>query len=315
MKKVITVVALAAYLLSLPFHAQAAQKELEGEISLSGAFALYPMAVKWAEEFKKLHPKVKIDISGGGAGKGMTDVLSRVVDLGMVSRSIHSEEIKKGAIGFSVVKDAVVPTVNAGNPNLKDIKKVGLKRYVAFKIWSNQIKTWGEILGTKSKVPVHVFTRSDACGAAETWAAWFGKKQEDLGGTAVFGDPGVASAVQKDKVAIGLNNIAYAYDQKTKRPYTGIAIIPIDINGNGKIDPEENFYGNINQLMRAIANNKYPSPPARELYLVSNGAPKKPAVVAFLKYVLSEGQKYANQTGFVGLSKKTLQAQLAKLKK
>ena len=55
----------------------------------------------------------------------------------------------------------------------------------------------------------------------------------------MFGDPGVASAVQKDKVGIGFNNIAYAYDQKTRRPYAGLAIIPLDVNGNGKIDPEE----------------------------------------------------------------------------
>ena len=47
--------------------------ELSGELSLSGAFALYPLAVKWAEEFQKIHPGVRIDISAGGAGKGMTD--------------------------------------------------------------------------------------------------------------------------------------------------------------------------------------------------------------------------------------------------
>ena len=51
--------------------------ELSGEISLSGAFALYPLAVKWGEEFQKLHPNVKIDISAGGAGKGITDALAQ----------------------------------------------------------------------------------------------------------------------------------------------------------------------------------------------------------------------------------------------
>jgi len=56
------------------------QSKLEGRLSLSGAFALYPMAVKWAEEFKKANPAVKIDISAGGAGKGMTDVLNNMVD-------------------------------------------------------------------------------------------------------------------------------------------------------------------------------------------------------------------------------------------
>lgn len=48
------------------------------------------------------------------------------------------------------------------------------------------------------------------------FAAWLGAKQEDLEGTAVFGDPGVTSVVQRDKVGIGFNNIAYAYDINSK---------------------------------------------------------------------------------------------------
>src|SRR5664279_1791858 len=71
--------------------------KLEGTISISGAFALYPLAVKWADEFKKIHPGVKIDISAGGAGKGMTDVLSGMVDLGMLSREVNKAETSKGA--------------------------------------------------------------------------------------------------------------------------------------------------------------------------------------------------------------------------
>ena len=71
--------------------------ELSGTISASGAFALYPLMVKWGEEFKKLHPNVNFDISAGGAGKGMTDALSGQVDIGMVSRAISADEEKKGA--------------------------------------------------------------------------------------------------------------------------------------------------------------------------------------------------------------------------
>ncbi|MEG1644096.1 MAG: substrate-binding domain-containing protein, partial [Bacteroidales bacterium] len=277
--------------------------------------ALYPMVVKWAEEFKKIHPNVRIDISGGGAGKGMTDALAKVVDLGMVSREIHNVEKSKGAIGIAVVKDAVVPTINTKNPLINIIKKKGLSRKNAIKIWNSEFKTWGEILGTNSRIPVHVFTRSDACGAAETWAAWFGKRQEDLEGTAVFGDPGVASAVQKDKIAIGYNNIAYAYDQKTKLPYSGMAVFPIDVNNNGVIDKDENFYANSTMLINAIVKGKYPSPPARNLYLVSNGTPKKPEVVEFIKYILTKGQQYTLETGYIPLSKVLIQQELTKLKK
>ena len=59
---------------------------------MSGAFALYPLANKWAEEFTKIHPDVRFNISAGGAGKGMADALAAAVDLGMLSREIKKEE-------------------------------------------------------------------------------------------------------------------------------------------------------------------------------------------------------------------------------
>jgi len=316
MKKIITLTFLFAILIGLPIQIQAQSKELKGQISLSGAFALYPLAVKWAEEFRKLHPKVKIDISGGGAGKGITDALAKVVDLGMVSRELKPEEIAKGAWFVAVAKDAVVPTINAKNPKLKELLAKGITQEAATKIFvTGESKTWGNVLGIQSNIPIHVYNRSDACGAGETWAKFLGnKKQEDLLGTGVFGDPGVAAAVQKDPIAIGYNNIAYAYDLKTKRPNSGILVLPIDVNKNGKIDAAENFYSTSNQLITAIAQGKYPSPPARDLYLVSNGKPTNPVVKAFLKYILTVGQKYNVPNGYISLPKSKLNNGIAKLK-
>jgi phosphate transport system substrate-binding protein len=287
---------------------------LSGEIQISGAFALYPMAVKWVEEFKRLHPNVRFDVSGGGAGKGITDALAGVVDIGMVSREIYPEEIGKGAYAIAAVKDAVVITANAGNPELPSILKIGLKKEIARKLWSEELKTWGQILGTESRLPVHVFTRSDACGAAETFASWFGVKQENLKATAVFGDPGLADAVRKDKVGIGYNNIAYAYDQQSKKPFDGLVIIPLDVNENGQVDPEENFYETSETLIAAIKEGHFPSPPARDLYLVTHGKPAKPELIAFLEYILTEGQQFAAETGYISLSQEKLDAELEKIK-
>ena len=118
----------------LPWQASG-QNKLEGGISLSGAFALYPMAVKWSEEFKKINPGVKIDLSAGGAGKGMTDVLNNMVDIGMVSRDIYPEEVKKGAFPLAVTKDAVVAVISAKNPSLNEILAVGLKPETGNNIW------------------------------------------------------------------------------------------------------------------------------------------------------------------------------------
>src|ERR1035437_4352260 len=291
------------------------QEKLEGRLSFSGAFALYPMAVKWAEEFKKANPAVKIDISAGGAGKGMTDVLNNMVDIGMVSREIYPEEVKKGAFGFAVTKDAVVAVMSASNPSLNEILTVGLKADAANDIWiTGKYKTWGQAFNSKSKAPIHIYTRSDACGAAEVWAKYFGKKQEDLLGSGVFGDPGLALAVKKDPIGIGFNNIGYVYDFNTKKQIPGIRVVPIDLNKNGKIDPEENFYDSMNDLIDAIAKGKYPSPPARDLYFVNNGKPKNKLVIAFLKWVLADGQKYVNETGYINLSKEIIDKGLTNLK-
>lgn len=288
---------------------------LTGEISISGAFALYPLAVKWVEEFQKANPDVRIDISAGGAGKGMTDVLANVVDLGMVSREVYPPELEKGALPFAVTKDAVVITVNTENPHAVAMKRQGITREEAYKIWiSGEIKTWGQLLGTADNTPIHVYTRSDACGAAETFAMWMGKKQEDLQGTAVFGDPGLANAVQRDKLAIGFNNIGYAYDEESRKPNTGLFVFPIDRDNDGSITAEEYFYDTKDDFVKAVAQNKYPSPPARDLYLVSNGVPTSPAVVAFLKYILTDGQQECAPAGYISLSEEKLQNGLSKLK-
>jgi len=288
---------------------------LKGNISISGAFALYPLTVKWAGEFRKIHPAVKFDISAGGAGKGMTDALAKMVDIGLVSREINPEEIKKGAFAIAVTKDAVVPTVSAANPNIKDILAKGLTRDAAINVFiTGKTKAWGQAIGTKSAVPIRIYTRSDACGAGETWAKYLGKKQEDILGVGVFGDPGLAQAVTKDPSGIAYNNIGYVYDAKTKQPNPGVKVIPIDVNNNGKIDPEEDFYGTLDQLVNAIALGKYPSPPARDLYFVTSGKPVKKELVEFIRWSLTDGQKYVFESGYINLPKEKLDAGLAKLK-
>lgn len=313
MKKIIILICASLIISSTKNNLVQAQ-ELKGQISLSGAFALYPMAVTWAQEFRKQHPEVRIDISAGGAGKGITDALSNMVDLGMVSRDINPAEFKKGAYAIAVTKDAVVATASASNPLINDILSKGLKPDVGTNIWiTGQYKTWGQAFGVKSAQPLHVYTRSDACGAAEVWAKYFGKKQEDLLGVGVFGDPGLAAAVKKDPLGIGFNNIGYAYDFKTKKQNPGIRVIPIDLNKNGKIDVDESFYDSMTDLINAIANGKYPSPPARDLYLVSLGKPKNPIVIAFIKYILTDGQKLVNQTGYIKLAPENLTNELAKI--
>jgi phosphate transport system substrate-binding protein len=289
--------------------------ELQGTITASGAFALYPMMVKWGEEYQKLHPGVQFDISAGGAGKGMTDALGGQVDMGMVSREIKPEEEKQGAYWVSVVKDAVFPAVNERNPVLNELLSQGVSRQQFIDIFiTGKIKTWGELVGRPEIADeIHVYTRSDAAGAPETWAKYLGnKKQEDLLGIGVFGDPGIAEAVAKDPLGIGYNNLGYAYDAASGKPVTGLVVLPVDANDSGQAETDE-VLDTKAKAMQAVASGKYPSPPARALNLVTKGKPSG-LVQDFIVWAMTDGQKFVDSAGYIPLTPELLSEGLQKVK-
>ncbi|MBS1729909.1 MAG: PstS family phosphate ABC transporter substrate-binding protein [Bacteroidetes bacterium] len=287
-------------------------------ISFSGAFALYPLMQTWAVEYNKTHPDIRFDIQAGGAGKGLTDCLSGAVDVGMFSRELTDAEKAKGVWTLALCKDAVIPTISSRNPALKQIQIRGIKKAEFNSIFVDRsITTWDDLLGTKNKggKRINVYTRADAAGAADSWAAFFGKKQENLKGVGVSGDPGEADAIRKDPFSIGYNNTLFVFDPKTGKKLQGIEVVPIDVNGNGQIDPNENFYGNLRQFLKAVNDGNYPSPPARNLYFITKGKPQRKEITDFFKWVLSNGQAFVNVAGYVPLPKAVIADQLKKLAK
>lgn len=290
--------------------------ELSGMITMSGAYAMYPMAIKWGEEFKKLHPNVQFDIQAGGAGKGMTDVVSGTVDFGMVSRAINPEEEAKGAYAIGVTIDAVIPTISADNPYYSIIYQKGVSRKQLEGIFLTEtIKTWGDLLGNGATENIQRYTRSDACGAGETFAKYLQRdaQQEDIKGIGVFGDPGLAEAVSKSRFGIGYNNVNFTYDASTRKPNKGMGVLPLDVDENGLLDPAESVYDNLDSLNHAIAAGIFPSPPARMLYLVHKGQPDDPVKIEFLKWILTEGQQFCGESGYIQLSEEKLKEQQARI--
>ncbi len=286
-----------------------------GNISISGAFALYPIVVLWSEDFKKLHPNVRFNISAGGAGKGISDVLSNMVDIGLVSRDLHKQELERGAYPVHVAKDAVVGTFNSAHPNADLLRSRGLSQQELIGVFvAKKYRLWSDIDPRFVKEPIEVYVRSDAAGAAETWAKFLGESQEGLKGVGIFGDPGLAQAIKDKPLAIGFNNINYVFDLKTKNTASGLAVMPIDINADGQIDPSENFYSNLDSLTSAVATNRYPSPPARDLTFVIRSDKKTKLLSEFIRFVLDKQQQgYLLENGYVPLSDALKEVELKKL--
>lgn len=285
-------------------------------ISFSGAFALYPLAQKWAEEYNKTHPGVRFDIQAGGAGKGLTDALTGAVDVGMFSREITDAEKGKGVWYIALCKDAVIPTINPSNPYINTLRERGITKNEFKAIFVDQsVKRWDSLLkvGGGQPAKIDVFTRSDASGAADSWAAFFGKKQENLKGLGMNGDPGVSDAVKRDKNGIGYNNTLFLFDIKTGKQIPGIEAVPIDVNGNGKIDNDEKNYSDLSTFLKAVNDGKYPAPPARDLYFITKGKPAKKEILDFFNWVLTDGQKLVQSAGYVPLPQNVIDEQKSKL--
>jgi len=283
-----------------------AGKEVRPAIRISGAWALYPMMVVWADEYMKIYD-VDIEVTAGGAGKGISDVFSNQSDIGMVSRPLKQEELEQGAFYVAVAKDTVVSIINENNPVYEDIMEKGLSQEELRKIFLGEVSRWGELFNKNIEDDeIVVYGRADSSGAASVWASFLGGYTEaDLQNNSdsnVSGDQPMANSVQGDANAIGFSNVNYVYNAETGGYIESIRPVPIDLNGNDVLDDDENFYGNKSLFLKNVADGKYPSPPTREEYLVGNGS-FEGHVKDFVKWILEDGQSFLEPNGYIGLLK------------
>ena len=294
MKKIINILLVVSFLLLFTNIGWAKDTELAGTVTLSGAWAIYPTAVAWAEAFQKLHPKVRIDVSAGGAGKGAADAIAGLVDIGMVSRDPDPAEIKKGIMPIYILHDAVFPVISDKNPALTDLLKKGVNRETWIGIYiTGLIANWDAVVGRKIGKSIHLYTRSDSCGAAASWAAYLGKKQEDLRGVGVYGDPGLLEAAKRDPMGIGYSNFSYVFTREGT-VIKGAKLVPIDYNNNGIADPDE-IYESRDAAIKGIRQGIYPA--TRKNYFFVKGKTQG-LVKEFIEFALSdEGTKIVDEVG------------------
>jgi phosphate transport system substrate-binding protein len=148
---------------------------------------------------------------------------------------------------------------------------------------SGSATKWDQIVRSKTGKPIHVYTRSDSCGAAASWAAYLGKKQEDLRGIGVYSDPGILEAAKRDPVGIGYSNFSYVFTREgTLIP--GARLVPIDANENNTADPDE-VYESRDAAIKAIRSGSYPA--TRKNYFFVKGKPQG-LVKLFIEFALSD---------------------------
>ncbi len=282
---------------------------VSGNVNSVGSDTMNNMMALWGETFLKLYPNVKIQVEGKGSSTAPPALISGTAQFGPMSRAMRATEIDQfeAKYGYKPTQirtsyDALAVYVNKDNP----IEKLTLAQVDALfsktrKRGGKAVATWGQLglTGDWANRPISLYGRNSASGTYGFFKEHV-LKNGDYKDT-VKEQPGSASVVQgvtEDRFGMGYSGIGY----KT----SGVKAVPL-------ADKEGGAYSD--GSYEDVKSGKYPL--SRFLYVYVNKAPGKPLdpiVKEFLKLILSkEGQEVVVKDGYLPLTPKVVQEELAKL--
>ena len=276
---------------------------ITGEFTISGAYALSPLMKKWADGFMNIHSDVKITVHETGTGQGIADLIDKKTDLAMISRPLTDDEKESDIWLIPVAKDGVAIIANEKNPFMPRLLKQGLSPDEIQQLFTSPVApSWGALLDTSGNVKPDVYIRADESGASDVLADFCYRKASDLKGTGVTGDMEMINSVAKNPLAVGYCNFSFAFEVPSGNRVEQIQIIPFDLDFDNLIERTEIPFKDLETAHRSIWLGIYPESLCRELAIGSLGAPVNPAVLAFLSYVIGDGQEFVKNMGLCELS-------------
>jgi phosphate transport system substrate-binding protein len=283
---------------------------VSGNLSSVGSDTLNNLMTLWAEGFKKQYPNIRVQIEGKGSSTAPPALIQGTAQLGPMSRVMRSTEIDgfEKKYGYKptpirVAVDGIGVFVSRDNPvqclTMQQVDAIFSKGRAC---GGKPVNNWGQA-GLKQagwgNQPISLYGRNSASGT-------YGYFKEHALCKGDFKDtvkeqPGSASVVQgvtEDKFAIGYSGIGY----KT----SGVKVVALAAKPGQCIDDSA----------ANVLSGKYPL--SRFLYVYVNKAPNKPLdplVREFVKYMLSqEGQQVVVKDGYIPVTHKIVQEELAKLR-
>lgn len=281
----------------------------EGSIDVKTSHELYNLAITWANEYSRLNPQQKIMVS-----KASKENLAGEIGTGEIG-FISAEDYQKlsGHSVWSMVvgRDVVVPVMNAKNPLFDEISHKGITLSQLSRIVLNPGSMgWNDFAESEKISPLNLYVSNDQC-VLSVVGDFLKVKQLNL--VRSLGTPELISAIQNDPNALGLCKLVQITDQSNSNLLDGLRLVPIDKNGNGKIDYMEDIYTSLQSFTRGIWIGKYPQALSSNIYSVSSTKPVDKAEIDFIKWVLSDGQRFLNENGYSDLVYNERLSQLGKI--
>lgn len=295
---------------------------------ITGAGATFPYAVytKWAEAYQVATGN-KVNYQGIGSSGGIKQIKAKTVDFGGTDAPLEEAEL-------DAAKLVQVPTVMGGVTIVTNIPgidsgKLKLDGNTAANIFRGAITKWNDPaiarLNPGVALPdlaITVANRSDGSGTTHVFTGYLAKqslafmREVGAGKTVNWpsnavggkGNPGVAANVQKIKGAIGYVDIADAMKNNMNfvalKNRAGNYIVPSqDAVADAAAGANFKVKGMAPDLLDQSHKNAWPITSATYVLAYEKGgdAVKQKGVVDFITWSLNNGQKMAEELGFVAL--------------
>jgi glycine cleavage system H lipoate-binding protein/ABC-type phosphate transport system substrate-binding protein len=261
---------------------------------------LYNLSVKWTSEYKKQYPETKIRIITVSENLTANNPFEKG-DIGFFADKpypgFENESIWKIVVG----REIIVPVFNSKNPYLEEINKRGVSPDAFIRFFESKgSQNWGTLLSNSRNTPAICYSINDA-SVKRSLATFLKKDEIDIIGSDLESKQEMISAIQKDPYAIGFCKIADILDFETQAIAENLNILPIDRSGNGLIDYNEKIYDDLNIFFRGVWIGKYPKTLISNVYSVSSSQPEGASEIAFLKWVITDGQQFLGNNGYSDL--------------
>ena len=263
---------------------------LSGKIRIDGSSTVFPITEAVAEEFQKLHRKVRVTVGISGTGGGFKKFTTGQTDINDASRPIKGKEKDKAAkngidyIDLPVAYDGLSVVINPKNDFLDYLTVTELR-----KIWQpgSTVKNWNDVRPDWPNKPIKLYGPGADSGTFDYFTKKInGKSQASRADyTASEDDNVLVMGVAGDTYSLGYFGYAYYKENQDK-----LKVVAID-GGDGPIKPSE----------KTINDGTY-KPLSRPIFIyVNNKAAKRPVIKEFVSFYLKNAAVLSKEVGYVQL--------------
>jgi phosphate transport system substrate-binding protein len=310
-----------------------------GALLVNGAGATFPNPIysKWFNEYHKQNGNIEINYQSVGSGAGIKQVTDGTVDFGASDGPMNDEQLKAfqekhgfAILHFPTVLGADVPTYNI--PGVTATLNFTPETLAG--IFLGKITKWNDpaIVATNKGVnlpgsDIVVVHRSDGSGTSYIWTDYLSKVSEEwknkvgkgasvnwpvgLGGK---GNEGVTGQIKNAPNSIGYVELIYAVSNNI--PYGSVK------NSSGIFVKAD--LASVSAAAAAVAKTmpddfrvSITNPPGKTAYPIASftwllipekfsDSAKRDAIKGFVKWMLADGQNYAEQLSYAKLPKEVI---------